>query len=190
MCRGPVKPQLLEAGPGYIETCEAPTIAGVSERAARVLVCGNPGPASRLLESVNELVHISLEPAQGIEQLRSLLKRLSPTLVVFTPATLACLLGADQGNGRSGESLAEETRVLLSPVNAELVRLVAKGLRNPEIERVTGMKVRTVRAHLSELYRRFEVTNRTELVGVLIERDYPADVAGVTEPSAANPEPS
>jgi DNA-binding CsgD family transcriptional regulator len=57
----------------------------------------------------------------------------------------------------------------LSPVNAELVRLVAKGLRNPEIERATGMKRRTIRAHLSDLFRQFDVTNRTELIGALIE---------------------
>lgn len=183
---GPVKSSEQGDVLGRIETCGTPALTAPAEGIARVLVCGNPGPASHLLGRVDDLVHISLKPAHGLQQLRSLLKRHSPTLVVFTPATLDHLLGTDQVSSRSCESLAEETRAL-SPVNAELVRLVAKGLRNPEIERVTGMKLRTVRAHLSELYRLFEVTNRTELVGVLIERDYYSakDMAGSEQPSGS-----
>ncbi len=181
---GPVKSSEQGDVLGRIETCGTPALTAPAEGIARVLVCGNPGPASHLLGRVDDLVHISLKPAHGLQQLRS------PSQAPLTHAgclhTGHHLLGTDQVSSRSCESLAEETRAL-SPVNAELVRLVAKGLRNPEIERVTGMKLRTVRAHLSELYRLFEVTNRTELVGVLIERDYYSakDMAGSEQPSGS-----
>ncbi len=67
----------------------------------------------------------------------------------------------------------------LSEVNAELVRLVVKGLHNDEIGRATGINERTVRSRLSDLYRHFEVTNRTELVGLLIEHGKQLEAAGL-----------
>jgi DNA-binding CsgD family transcriptional regulator len=63
---------------------------------------------------------------------------------------------------------------------AEVVQLLSKGLRNQEIANVLGLSSRTVKATLSALYIRYDVTNRTELLGRLIEESSPlaADTAG------------
>jgi DNA-binding CsgD family transcriptional regulator len=136
-----------------------------------LLICGNPADASCPLIELHHEVHVFSEAVQGLEELRTLLQRHSPSLVVFTRASLDRLVARDGGAepGVSPTSHIEEIWPTLSRVNAQIVELVAKGLRNPEIERATGMKLRTVRAHLSELYRQFDVTNRTELIGALIE---------------------
>jgi DNA-binding NarL/FixJ family response regulator len=55
---------------------------------------------------------------------------------------------------------------------AEVVRLLAKGLRNGEIASSLGLKPRTVRTVLSNLYLEYEVTNRTELLGLLVEQGH------------------
>ncbi len=136
-----------------------------------VLVCGNPGPEAYLFPVAHNAVRVSSDSVTELEQLRILLERHSPALVIFTRASLDRLVSSPLDSriamavaGPTGKPLRP-----LSPENAQLLRLVAKGLRNPEIEQATGMKRRTVRAHLSDLFRQFEVTNRTELVGVLVE---------------------
>ena len=146
--------------------------SGNAEVLTDILVCCNPGVDLYPLGGSHNEIRVTAEAIQGLEQLKELIERHSPSFVVFTRASLDRLVGKE-GFIATGMSLlghVEATWPMLSPVNAQLVRLVAKGLRNPEIEQATGMKVRTVRAHLSELYRQFEVTNRTELVGALIER--------------------
>jgi DNA-binding CsgD family transcriptional regulator len=91
---------------------------------------------------------------------------------VFTRESLDRLVTQEGGTtlDASLPNQAAQRRPCLSPVNAEIVELVARGFKNPEIERATGMKRRTIRAHLSELYRQFKVTNRTELVAALMGR--------------------
>jgi DNA-binding CsgD family transcriptional regulator len=56
----------------------------------------------------------------------------------------------------------------LSPKESDIVQLVCKGLSNSEIANIVGLKERTVKWYLGRLFNRFEVTNRTELVGCLL----------------------
>lgn len=56
------------------------------------------------------------------------------------------------------KALSERQKLTLS--------LVLKGLRNDEIARVLGLSCSSVEWYLSQLFLIFEVTNRTELVGV------------------------
>jgi DNA-binding NarL/FixJ family response regulator len=51
----------------------------------------------------------------------------------------------------------------LTPTELEVVRLVADGLNNPEIGRRLFMSRSTVKAHLSHIYAKLGVANRTEL---------------------------
>ena len=51
----------------------------------------------------------------------------------------------------------------LTPTELEVVRLVVDGLSNPEIGRRLFMSRGTVKAHLSHIYAKLEVANRTEL---------------------------
>jgi DNA-binding CsgD family transcriptional regulator len=51
----------------------------------------------------------------------------------------------------------------LTPTELEVVRLVVDGLNNPEIGRRLFMSRGTVKAHLSHVYAKLGVANRTEL---------------------------
>jgi DNA-binding CsgD family transcriptional regulator len=50
----------------------------------------------------------------------------------------------------------------------EVLLLVCKGLRNSDIAKVLGLKERTIKAHMAQLFLIFDVTNRTELVGLFV----------------------
>lgn len=151
-------------------------------------MCGHlGGPHAGLCGNGIE-VCIVPDAVGGLEGLWKLVEHHSPAVVVLSRASLD-LLFSDRRTANKRFHAAkgvENTLQMLSPVNAELVRLVAKGLRNTEIGRATGMKPRTVRARLSELYRQFEVTNRTELVGVLIELDRQIDPEPMVRRDSSN----
>ena len=67
--------------------------------------------------------------------------------------------------------LAEFTpRVDLTPREVEVLRLVAKGLRNREIARVIGRTEGTVKAHLKNIHEKLGVEDRTEAVTLALER--------------------
>ena len=67
--------------------------------------------------------------------------------------------------------LAEFTpRVDLTAREVEVLRLVAKGLRNKEIARVIGRTEETVKVHLKHLMQRLGVDDRTEAVTLALQR--------------------
>jgi DNA-binding CsgD family transcriptional regulator len=51
----------------------------------------------------------------------------------------------------------------LTPAERDVVRLVAEGLTNPEIGRRLFVSRNTAKTHLSHVYRKLGVSNRTEL---------------------------
>ena len=68
-------------------------------------------------------------------------------------------------------TLAEFTpRVELSARELEVLRLVAKGLRNKEIARVIGRTDGTVKVHLKHIHEKLGVDDRTEAVTVALQR--------------------
>jgi DNA-binding NarL/FixJ family response regulator len=67
--------------------------------------------------------------------------------------------------------LAEFTpRVDLTAREVEVLRLVAKGLRNKEIARVIGRTEETVKVHLKHLMQKLGVDDRTEAVTLALQR--------------------
>ena len=67
--------------------------------------------------------------------------------------------------------LAEFTpRVNLTAREVEVLRLVAKGLRNREVARVIGRTEGTVKAHLKHIHEKLGVEDRTEAVTVALQR--------------------
>jgi len=60
---------------------------------------------------------------------------------------------ADDEGGRS-----------LSPREAEILQLIAKGLTNPEVAGILSLSRSTIRTHLEHIYEKLEVTNRVEAV--------------------------
>jgi two-component system NarL family response regulator len=69
------------------------------------------------------------------------------------------------------DRLAEFTpRVDLTAREVEVLRLVAKGLRNREIARVIGRTEGTVKAHLKNIHEKLGVDDRTEAVTLALRR--------------------
>jgi DNA-binding CsgD family transcriptional regulator len=60
----------------------------------------------------------------------------------------------------------------------EVLLFVAKGLRNGEIAIQLGVSERSIKACISQLFLIFDVSNRTELVGALVE-DGVSDLSGL-----------
>lgn len=54
----------------------------------------------------------------------------------------------------------------LSYRQTQVFQLTCRGLRNAEIAQQTGLSTRSVKAYLGQLFLIFEVSNRTELVGL------------------------
>ncbi|MCZ0927567.1 LuxR C-terminal-related transcriptional regulator [Halomonas janggokensis] len=61
----------------------------------------------------------------------------------------------------------QDARVPLTEREAQLVPLLRQGLSNKAMARALGIAPSTIKTHLDNLYRKLEVTNRTELVGRL-----------------------
>jgi DNA-binding NarL/FixJ family response regulator len=67
--------------------------------------------------------------------------------------------------------LAEFTpRIALTDREVEVLRLVAKGLRNKEIARVIGRTSGTVKVHLKHILEKLDVHDRTEAVTLSLQR--------------------
>jgi len=54
----------------------------------------------------------------------------------------------------------------------DVLCLVCKGLRNVEVGQQLGLSERTVKGYLSQLFLIFDVTNRTELAGLVGDRGF------------------
>ena len=65
----------------------------------------------------------------------------------------------------------------LSPREEEVLRLVAAGLANKQIARRLGISERTVKAHLTNVFSRIDVTDRTQ-AALWAERNLPPEAAG------------
>ena len=73
--------------------------------------------------------------------------------------------------GDVARALAEYTpRVDLSAREVEVLRLVAKGLRNDDIARVIGRTTGTVKVHVKNIFTKLGVEDRTEAVTLALQR--------------------
>jgi DNA-binding NarL/FixJ family response regulator len=61
----------------------------------------------------------------------------------------------------------------LTPRRLEVLKLVARGLTNPEIAGVLGISANTIKAHLAGILETLDLTNRTEAAMAL--QDYEAE---------------
>lgn len=71
---------------------------------------------------------------------------------------------------RSGAARATHGWASLSPKEHEVVALVAEGLSNPEIAERLFISRRTVESHLSHVFRKLDVSNRTQLAREVLGR--------------------
>lgn len=73
------------------------------------------------------------------------------------------------GSGSSGAEASKgdgRQRVLLSPREEEVLRLVAEGLTNKEIARQLMVSENTVKTHVTSLFNRLGVDSRARAVAV------------------------
>jgi predicted ATPase/DNA-binding NarL/FixJ family response regulator len=75
--------------------------------------------------------------------------------------------------GRGEHAGATHGWASLSPVERQVAELASQGLNNPDIARELFMSRNTVKAHLSHVYAKLGVANRTELAGLAARRQYP-----------------
>jgi DNA-binding NarL/FixJ family response regulator len=69
--------------------------------------------------------------------------------------------------------LAEYTpRVSLTPRELEVLRLIAKGLSNPEIGRVIGRTEGTVKVHAKNIMQKLDADDRTKAVTTAVQRGF------------------
>lgn len=59
----------------------------------------------------------------------------------------------------------------LSPSEEKIVALVCEGLTNPQIAQRLHVSPRTVSTHLYRIFRKLEVSSRTELAARILTRD-------------------
>lgn len=59
----------------------------------------------------------------------------------------------------------------LTPTEDKIVDLVCEGLTNPEIARRLVVSPRTVQGHLLNVFRKLEVSSRTQLAGLILRAD-------------------
>lgn len=71
--------------------------------------------------------------------------------------------------------VAEDPIGLLSPREAEVLEFASLGLTNAQIAARLKVTVHGVKFHLSAIYRKFGVTNRTEAVGVYLRASAAGD---------------
>ncbi|MEU6661985.1 LuxR C-terminal-related transcriptional regulator [Streptomyces sp. NPDC046821] len=94
--------------------------------------------------------------AGGVEGASALVKR---SVTLEDSDTLVTFLHAEQG----GERLPEWLLQRLTPREADVAALVARGCRDGEIAQHLVLSTHTVKGHLREIYRKLEVRSRVEL---------------------------
>ena len=90
------------------------------------------------------------------DALRAAVRALAEGLLVIDPRLMP-------GFGARLESL-EEPGEPLTPRELEILRLLAEGLANKEIAARLGIRERTVKFHISSIYRKLNAVNRAEAV--------------------------
>jgi DNA-binding NarL/FixJ family response regulator len=56
----------------------------------------------------------------------------------------------------------------LNERHEQVLKLIAKGFRNAEIGKQLGLTERTIKGYVSQLLLAYDVTNRTELIGLFV----------------------
>lgn len=107
--------------------------------------------------------------AEDAEMLASFARDLSPTLPELVDA---CLTLAESWEERAGTALpgtqrTRARRVELTSRESQISRLIVDGLTNAEIAEEIGVAVRTVEGHTYRLYRKLNITSRSDVAEAL-----------------------
>jgi two-component system, NarL family, response regulator DevR len=122
-----------------------------------------------------------LGKSAGRDQIREALERVAAGGRAFTPAQEAAATTRLASRARSA---AEASRVAesLTERQREILGLLAEGLSARGIADRLGISERSVRSHITTLYRRLEVTNRVEAVSRALSLGLVAPTPGSARP--------
>jgi DNA-binding NarL/FixJ family response regulator len=151
-----LRPAMLVAEPGADGLS---TVREVCER--------SPGLKAIVLSSTSDPAHIQAAFAAGA--VAYVLKTAQPDDVgvairqAFEHSLFMPTPGADVAASNGGVSLgAQEAVAALTKRELEILKLVAEGHSNSQLARILWVTEQTVKFHLSNIYRKLGVANRTE----------------------------
>jgi len=73
---------------------------------------------------------------------------------------------------QAGPSQDDKNEDLLDPIERDILQMIARGLTNQETGRVLDMERRTVRSHLSHIYRKLGTSSRAEAVTIALKNGW------------------
>lgn len=71
---------------------------------------------------------------------------------------------------KSVQGSEEDQEPLLEPVEADILQMIARGLTNQEAGKVLNLERRTVRTHLSHIYKKLGTSSRSEAVVIALRK--------------------
>jgi DNA-binding NarL/FixJ family response regulator len=89
------------------------------------------------------------------------------------PPTLAGGFSRPPLEAAQGSSGASAPRWRFSPRERQIVTLLADGCSNQEIANRLGLRLQTVKNHLSRIYRKLGVPNRVQLAVLVFQKEPP-----------------
>jgi DNA-binding CsgD family transcriptional regulator len=143
----------------------SPVLTQSVEKTHRILVIGETVP--NLDQIVAQYPHAPIVPERH-SVVHAEFERLSPEIVICSGSYFLDLLRS------SAYWLAQRSTSHLPTRRADVLKFVLKGFSNREIAAFVGVTERVVKSEVSELLRRFEVSNRTELATLVAQAEYPS----------------
>lgn len=182
-----------------------PTINGID--LARLLVHDHPGLVVVILSAYDDPHYVRAAMAAGVSGylLKTLPSRELVDALLDACSGTANLVGRPRGKGeRDSTGPIDSPYEELTSREAEVVRLVARGMANKAIAGELGISPRTVEGHVNHVFDKLGVDSRTELVHYALANslfareptplpDGPADAArstGDADPSVAGSDTS
>jgi DNA-binding NarL/FixJ family response regulator len=135
--------------------------------AAAVLLLTDSGDEARLLEGRSSLPAGILPLNASENEILAALTALGEGLWVSAPGWMSTLLKRPTPTGWSGPDPGGEA---VTRRETDVLQCIAQGLANKQIAIYLGISEHTVKFHLSSLYAKLGVTNRTEAVRVGLQR--------------------
>jgi DNA-binding NarL/FixJ family response regulator len=137
-----------------VDGVEATRTIVAEELGAEVLVLTSFSDASRIVAAIDAgavgYLLKDAEPCDLLDGVRAVARGESP----LDPKAARLLLRSRRAN--------DDDQVELSPRELEVLRLVVEGLVNKQIARRLGITERTVKAHLTSVFQRIGVADRTQ----------------------------
>ncbi|HWK89818.1 MAG TPA: response regulator transcription factor [Longimicrobium sp.] len=163
-----VEPDVLVVELGTSEDLPLPVRLGTESLARSlpvVVVMDRPGPAW-VMDAMRLGLHAALPRDVTAEELVAAVEGAAAGLFCM-PIGLAMVLvsGAAEGGGQS-EPLGMVLDPGLSPREADVLQLLARGISNKAIARELGISEHTVKAHVGAVFGKLGVSTRAEAVAV------------------------